>query len=1297
MRTLPRVCAAVLLAAPAGAWALGLGDIQLQSALNQPFRAEIALLSASADELQSVKVGLASPETFSRYGLDQPADLSSLRFKIAKNAAGQNIILVTSDQRIDDPFVTMLVEATWARGRLLREYTVLLDPPVLLPGPAEQAPIRQVQTSRPQPAPAAEGAIARPAAAETQSAPPASTAAASAPPAAQPGSASPDGSTAKSTEEQAAAPASAAGSPSSAASAASYGPVQQDETLWGIASNLKPSDVTTNQMMVALYEANPGAFEHNMNVLLRGATLSVPGGGELTALSAAAATAEVKRQAASWQSRAPAEKALAKSSPPQEQAAPPAEQARLRLLPPKADGPASAGGTGSAAGASAAGAGANGQAGGSAGGAGSASQAEVANLREQVASLQGQLEQNQRLLQLRDQQLQALQDQVAQRQTGGAPAPAKPAASGTAAPGVALESEQLFTDDAGKKAAAAAASSAALPASSAAAPKTDAASSAAPGAAKAEQASASEAQTQSPAAASAQANQNASPQAAAPGKAAKATKTVKASPAVPAIPAPSLLSRVLGWIANPVLLIGLGIGAVLLTAVWYLRFRREDVEDVTGRWDALEAEIEEETRSASARFKRPAHDGVLVEEQGRFSHPDSDDEAAFGESSEAEPGDETTLSTQTVINLDQADPVAEADFHMAYGLYDQAAELVSKALEAEPLRRDLKLKLLEVYFVWGNKDAFLQAARELRADIGGAASGDWDKVLIMGKQICPGEPLFAESAAADFVDVDLQSDGSTELDFAFDETNAGEEVDFDTHMGTGTDDDLGFELAATGELLARSDADAEDEDEGEAELADFESELDIGAQTAAGLEAALFMDDDGKDAPSATRPSAEFDSLAVTQESPTAEHRRDDEEDWASLLDDVAASDEDEDEDLGSQAPTVETPTLDGSMPGLDLEEAEAFGPDSPTIETPTVETPRGGRGNGLALETSEHDVPTVETAYAGAQASRAEAPLLEEADESGFAETDTGLDPTASDTLTADDEEAADSAVTFDFADSAGSSAAEHTEEIDLDDLGLSLGDLEDLPDDIGGLPSAEDGEEDTREQRALAADDALLAATGVTEVLQEDDLDHEIELRAEAAESGLSQLDLPETDFDSAELNLGETSVLADHEATHTPTFEEGTFVGTEVLEQRRETDDSGDTSLLKSLAGLNVGAAGADGSLDLNLEDLSAALQEGDTVEQPRSSSFEDFFGGNGHTPIDLDVGMDLPGEDDPTGNESFGPLDPQTMTEIGTKIDLARAYIDMGDPEGARSILEEVLDEGDSTQRREAQGLIDAMSA
>ena len=180
-----------------------------------------------------------------------------------------------------------------------------------------------------------------------------------------------------------------------------------------------------------------------------------------------------------------------------------------------------------------------------------------------------------------------------------------------------------------------------------------------------------------------------------------------------------------------------------------------------------------------------------------------------------------------------------------------------------------------------------------------------------------------------------------------------------------------------------------------------------------------------------------------------------------------------------------------------------------------------------------------------------------------------------------------------------------------------------------------------------------------------------------------------------DDEDAETGKTSVLEDQDATMmAPGFDEGTstLTGTEVLEGRLEDDESGNTSLVKSLRG------GKDkSSVDLDLADLTAALHGADTVEQPRSSSFSrDVFGG-GDTPLDLDIGNESArGDEDPTGTEEVG-LDPQTMTEVGTKLDLARAYIDMGDPEGARSILEEVLDEGDSNQRREAQGLIDVLSA
>ena len=128
-----------------------------------------------------------------------------------------------------------------------------------------------------------------------------------------------------------------------------------------------------------------------------------------------------------------------------------------------------------------------------------------------------------------------------------------------------------------------------------------------------------------------------------------------------------------------------------------------------------------------------------------------------------------TISSETAINLDQGDPLAEADFHMAYGLYDQAADLIRIAISREPGRRDLKLKLLEVFFVWGNKEQFLTAARELAESRQEAAPGEWEKILIMGKQLAPEDALFSgaggvRGAAAGGVDLDLEG-GQSRVDF----------------------------------------------------------------------------------------------------------------------------------------------------------------------------------------------------------------------------------------------------------------------------------------------------------------------------------------------------------------------------------------------------------------------------------------------------------------------------------------------------------------------------------------------------
>src|ERR1700733_6049821 len=128
-----------------------------------------------------------------------------------------------------------------------------------------------------------------------------------------------------------------------------------------------------------------------------------------------------------------------------------------------------------------------------------------------------------------------------------------------------------------------------------------------------------------------------------------------------------------------------------------------------------------------------------------------------------------TLSSESAVNLDQGDPLAEADFHMAYGLYDQAADLVQIAISREPERRDLRLKLLEVFFVWGNKDRFLASARELAATRDKALPGEWEKIVIMGRQIAPEDGLFASSgalpgAASGGVDLNLEG-GQNRIDF----------------------------------------------------------------------------------------------------------------------------------------------------------------------------------------------------------------------------------------------------------------------------------------------------------------------------------------------------------------------------------------------------------------------------------------------------------------------------------------------------------------------------------------------------
>jgi len=231
-----------------------------------------------------------------------------------------------------------------------------------------------------------------------------------------------------------------------------------------------------------------------------------------------------------------------------------------------------------------------------------------------------------------------------------------------------------------------------------------------------------------------------------------------------------------------------------------------------GDFHGLEATDVADFRDPTAKLTsmRKGDDSFVVEESGEHPMPEFDAETAnLGDTHSDIKTADDTLSSESAVNLDQGDPLAEADFHMAYGLYDQAADLVRIALEREPDRRDLRLKLLEIYFVWGNKEAFLQTAKGLEATRDRAPAGEWDKIVIMGKQICPDEPLFAASTgggrgAGALIDLNLEG-GENRVDIDLFGDPEGERSRLDHPLAKESND-----TASTGEspaLRAASDLD----------------------------------------------------------------------------------------------------------------------------------------------------------------------------------------------------------------------------------------------------------------------------------------------------------------------------------------------------------------------------------------------------------------------------------------------------------------------------------------------------------
>ena len=1069
-RSLRRISLALVLFVSGEVLAVGLGDIKLDSALNEPLRAEVELLSATPEEIANLTVALASAETFDRYGIDRPVFLQNIEFDIVKSGrADGNYVRLTSLAPITEPFLTFLVEATWSRGRLLREYTVLLDPPTYAPPAAQQAPAVQAPSRS---TPADSGRIQR----QPEPQP------------AEPAASRPSPAPAPSYEEAKPMPVRDDTPYDSTAGGDHY--VQKGETLWGLASRVRPDDrLTINQTMMAIFEANPQAFGGNINVLRAGASLRIPSADEIYSISRGEALSAVQQQYAAWEGYTPPVATEPETSPsltlvppdeedlgrPYDADFEPEPEPEPEPLPLTREEEIEA----------------------------ELAAIEAADIPEQQSLIEIR---NNRLAELR-QELADIRGEVYD-----------PEADDDLI-------EDPFVDEADEVIGEPMDELDDVMADDAPVGQEDLVEDAADTVADEEPEAVSR-------------------------------------PAPP--PEKGLFGKILDTISQYWMAIIGAVVAIVGAILFFFLRRGGDDEDDSRPWEQLdEGELEAGALASTESMRAPQRDEafVVVEQDTAIQQAGDTVEVPAPEAEEptGEFGSlEDTFSSETAVNLDQTDPLAEADFHMAYGLYDQAADLVNGALENEPGDKSLLSKLCEIYFVWGNRDAFVDAAGRLKSVVGDSESASWDKTVIMGQQIAGDDPLFAGASAA----------GATKaVDLSFED--GGDEAG-------ALDMDFGGDAAAT---EADDSVDFMFGDDSEPAAADTEATVDAGL---------------------------DFD-LEPTAESPTIESSAEAE-------------------------PTVEMPAGEK------------------TVETPTIEQQFDAAGTA--------ELPSIDEADLEA--------ALEESGQPGDATAEINLDDLGLDVDALDDVDVGEDLE--DISEITGKNpeidpdATGRNEALDIEDPLASTG-MRLAPDETGASPML-----DAEVETDVGIDMDLLDATGKTQVLSDD----------MAVDTGMHAA-LSDDDATRVAPGFGDDDADEEFDFAKTEALPAEVFTGDKTLEETAEIP------------------AVAETDVDLDLDDLTEALkisQAGDTVdmprddatvEQPRPVPPESAEGGDSDAATVAlapeDVSDDL--------NEA------RTMTEVGTKLDLARAYVDMGDPQGARSILEEVLDEGDESQRQQAQQLLDSL--
>jgi pilus assembly protein FimV len=277
------------LSLPGAAHALGLGEIHVDSALNEPLAAEIDILGATAEELSSLTASIANRDTFLRFGAERPAFLASATFKVSHDLKGRPVLVIRSTDSFTEPVVNLLVDLRWHNGEVIRQYSLLLDPTGF---PAAT----QVAAAVPSPVvPLAALVAPAPAAAATNT-----LAAAATPIASADATASPAASTTRTT---------------------THVKIGAKATLRGVAWRVGArSDSNLKKTMLAIFRANPHAFEGNINRLRLGAVLTIPSAADISTISKEDASREIHAQMTAW--RASPQQARTAAAPVQATQAP---------------------------------------------------------------------------------------------------------------------------------------------------------------------------------------------------------------------------------------------------------------------------------------------------------------------------------------------------------------------------------------------------------------------------------------------------------------------------------------------------------------------------------------------------------------------------------------------------------------------------------------------------------------------------------------------------------------------------------------------------------------------------------------------------------------------------------------------------------------------------------------------------------------------------------------------------------------------------------------------------------------